>query len=155
MAISGDTAARPASATPDPFIDPDTLPDEYAVVCAGNCLEPVIADGTCLAFSRLVRPEVGDFIVLWFRPEATPPGEHLKMVKRLAMALPPEFELPLDRGRWSFATPLVVVEMLNPARRWAIPATELLAVHTVVGIAEQQPDGGARYRPGRPWLEGR
>lgn len=52
---------------------------------------------------------------------------------------------PLDgRGK---AVGLVVVDQINPPRRYCIPTTDVLAVHKFVGVAESTGPGMARYRP--------
>lgn len=129
---------------PPVYIDPATVPDIYAAKGVGTCLEPVIADGTMLVFDRREEAKPGDFVGIWLRPEKVRPGEPQQIVKRLVSALPP-IPLPYVADLSSNAVPIVVVEMLNPRRTMWLKATDILAVHRRVGVAEVTPDGGARF----------
>ena len=53
-----------------PFIDPAEMPDVYAVPGVGRCMEPLIADGTSLAYDKRPTPRAGDVVVIWFTSEA-------------------------------------------------------------------------------------
>ena len=122
----------------------DQLPDLYAMVGKGRCMEPEVMDGTCLAFDKHEEPVSGDTVILWFRPEFAKEDGTQCMYKRL-VALPP-VSLPFKLAPTSNCVPVVTVEMLNPPRRFNFPVTELLAVHKCIGPAEPKGNGVAALR---------
>jgi len=61
------------------------------------------------------------------------------LLKRLALALPPS-DLRGVQG-------LVVVDQINPPRRYCIPTVDVLAVHKAIGTAESDGAGQARFLP--------
>lgn len=121
---------------------PDQLPDLYAMTGSGTCMEPLIANGTCMAFSKSGQPQPGDIVVVWFKPEHARPGEAQCFLKRLVFALPPESHISFPLPGETPLAPIVLVEQINPPRRYAIPGTHVLAVHRCIGPAE--PQGGGR-----------
>lgn len=125
--------------------DPDTLPDVYASVACGRCLEPVFPDGACLVFSRTEHPEAGDFVGIWRHPDDVKPGEFPRLVKRLVFGLPKSLTLPFVMMPGSAVEPIIVAEMLNPPRAFTIPASRVVAIHKVVGVAEDGPPGLAKW----------
>lgn len=127
--------------------DPATLPIPYAVPGKGDCMEPVVRDGTTLVFDRTAEPEPGDVVVIWFRPEHSPLAGTHAMVKRL-VSMPP-VALPFEGLSTIEAMPTVVVEMLNPPRLLVYPAAQVLAVHKCIGEAENSGDGTAKWRPAK------
>lgn len=139
-----DTAAPKAPQTPEP--DPDDCPDVYASVARGRCLEPVYRDGTCLVFSKSEKPMPGDFVGIWLRQQAVPPGTPARRVKRLVLALP-DIALPCRLHPASEIVPLVVVEQLNPPKTFAFEIPDVVAVHKVIGTATSNADGTARFVP--------
>jgi hypothetical protein len=123
-----------------PFIHPDDMPDQYALKAVGDCMTPVIPDGSLIVCDKRVEPEPDDIVSLIFTQEVAERRRLPGLVKKLAMALPP----------WNMtgdATGLVVVDQLNPPRRYCIPTADLLAVHKVIGTAESSGDGMATFRP--------
>lgn len=54
-------------------ISPEDMPEHYASICRGDCLEPVFSDGACLVFSTAERAVAGDFVGFGFIP--TPLGK--------------------------------------------------------------------------------
>ena len=127
---------------PLPFIHPDTMPDVYAAPGRGSCMEPLIADGTSLVFDKREEPKPGNLVALWFTREAAPSFGDPGWFKRLVSVPPPGLD------------GLIVVEQLNPPRRYSIPATAVLAIHKAVATAESLGGGRACYRPGRDRLPG-
>jgi hypothetical protein len=123
-----------------PFIHPDAMPDQYALLGTGRCMEPLISDGTLLVFDKRRAPERGDIIGLVFTPEAAQQWGIPGMVKRLTFALPAP---DLPRG----CVGLIVVEQLNPPRQYAIPTTDVLAVHKAIGTGEPAGNGQVRFNP--------
>jgi hypothetical protein len=127
--------------------DPSEMPEVYASVATGSCLEPVFKDGTCFAFSKVEAPRAGDYVSVWFDPDIVPTGEAPRSVKRLVDDLMPGLTFPYRASPGSQVVPLVRVEMLNPPRRFAIPADKIIALHTVIGTAISNDSGKARLVP--------
>jgi hypothetical protein len=125
---------------------PERVPEVYASVCKGNCLEPEYCDGACLVFSRIEPPQPGDFVGIWFRREVVPPGEHPRQVKRLVSAGWPGMTLPYQVQPGDEVEPLIILEMLNPPKRIMVRASKDLAMHKVIGEAARDGDGNA-YLP--------
>ena len=143
--------AHPSSGDPTTFLPhPDDMPDVYATVCVGTCLEPVIADKTCLVFDKREECHPGDFVVLVRKPECVPSGETSGLVKRLVMGLGP-VRLPYPAHSSSEVVPIIIVEMLNPWRQMAIKATDLLAMHKCIGVGIQQGNGRAVVQRKEAW----
>ena len=104
----------------------------YAMVCDGDCLEPVIHDKAMVLVAPGMPIRPGDFVTLWPKDPAHRPG-----VKRVVMAP------PADWATWSpdsEAIPLVIVEQLNPPRRYHITNDKLSAIHRAF----------ATFTPGKP-----
>lgn len=116
-----------------PFQSLDDIPDRYAMVLAGLCLEPELKDGTILGFSRSEPYAVGDFCIFILRPELVPPGRHQTQIKRLFMSPPPRTRLPYREHPDSQVHSLVIAEQLNPPRRFAIECQNLIAIHKCTG----------------------
>ena len=125
-----------------PFIHPDDMPDQYALKGVGQCMAPLIADQTLLVFDKRQEPRPGDIVGLVFTREAAQRWGLPDLLKRLALALPPSDPPPGSKG-------LVVVDQLNPPRRYCIPTTDILAVHKAIGTAESDGPGRARCRPSK------
>jgi hypothetical protein len=119
----------------DDHLRPEDCPEVYASIAKGTCLEPIYRDGCCLAFSTIERPKPGDFVGVWFTPGTAPPGQPDRWVKRLVSFGPPGFTF-FDVARDSPLQPFVVVEMLNPPREFVIPASRIVAIHKVIGEAQ-------------------
>lgn len=126
-----------------PNFDPNDLPDEYASKCVGDCLEPVFKDGVCLAFSKSRKPERGDFVALWFKPEHVPPGQSNRMLKRLVIGPPAETHMA---NLPCASAAAIIVETLNPPQAFGIRVDQLLAIHTVIAVAKSTGPGTAVYR---------
>lgn len=123
--------------TPLPFIHPDDMPETYAITGVGQCMAPLIADGTILVLSKAPQPEPGDIVGVIFTREAAASWGMPGIVKRLAFHLPPR------------CGGLIVVEQINPTRRYLIRSTDVLAVHKAIGTAESDGDGRARFNPAK------
>lgn len=137
MAASGKRARTSRPPSPPKKITttlhPDEFPPLYAMICDGNCLEPVFANGVKLFFSRSERYRVGDFVALHKRPEFVRPGDHQIIVKQLVLAPPPAFWQP-DYVNDTGLKPIVIVDMRNPFRRFYIDPDKLLGIHKCLGI---------------------
>lgn len=143
--VSADGGAL-SVASPEPkrhlTIDPSELPDRYAMICEGICLEPEIADGTKLLFDKNEPFTSGDLVVLFRRPELVRPGQHQGIVKRLVMAPPPWVTFPYKDHPKSEVRALVIAEQFNPRRQFAIPCEDLLGIHKCLGPV---PEGMRTY----------
>lgn len=128
------------SADGPPFIHPDDMPDQYALKGVGDCMAPLLEDGALFVCDKQREPAPGDIVSLIFAKEAARRWGVPGLVNKLAMALPP-WNLTGD------AIGLVIVDQLNPPRRYCIPTSEVLAVHKVIGFAESCGDGRAKFRP--------
>jgi hypothetical protein len=115
-----------------PIIDPDDLPDEYGMICVGDCMEPLIKDGAVLHFSKSLPYVEGDFVGLWLKPEAVSPGHPQCRVKRLVRTWP-GLKLPYKAGPMSNVMPLLMTEMFKPRKQFNVPVDMLLAVHLCLG----------------------
>lgn len=123
---------------------PDEMPDVYASICNGDCLEPTFKDGACLVFDKTQEPENGDFVGIWLHPDAVAPGESTRRIKRLVMGGPPGEKFPMSFAPGSEVQPLIVLEQLNPLKRYHVPGSHILAMHKLVGEAEADGQGCAR-----------
>lgn len=92
-------------------------------------------------FSKTERAVPGDFVGVWLQSRD---GTVERRVKKLAFGLPEDIEFPFKLHPLSEAEPLVVLDQLNPARTYCIPATKVIALHKVIGEAESNGDGTAR-----------
>lgn len=126
-------------AQPLPFIHPDEMPGVYALTGYGDCMRPLIADGEVLVFSKTASPQPGDVVSVIFTQEAGQRSRVPGLIKRLALPLPP-------------LAGLIVVDQINPPRRYAIPSTDVLAVHRCMGVGES--DGDRTVRLSRPFGRG-
>lgn len=122
-------SALSALSPPLPFFHPDEMPDVYAITGVGTCMEPEIADGSVVAFTKQVPPKPGDVVSIVFTREAGRRRGLPGLIKRLV--IPPGFE------------GLVIVEQFNPPRTYTIPTTDILAIHKLIGIAQSAGDGQA------------
>lgn len=136
-------AITSAAAQHRPAYDPDELPDLYAARGAGTCMEPDLHDGVCLAFQRSGVCKPGDFVAIWLRPERVRPGGQHHWLKRLVMAPPSWMRFPYTPAPGSSIEPVIVVEQLNPPKRYVIACADILAMHRCIGEAESLGDGRA------------
>lgn len=137
---------EPAPRSAGPFIDPAELPAQYALIAYGTCMLPEISDGANCAFSTKEKPQPGDLVALWYRPELVPAGQPQVRLKRLVTAIPSFVTFPYREHPLSEAHALVIVEQLNPRTRFGVRCADLLAVHKFIGLAESTRPGFARVR---------
>ncbi len=104
----------------------DLGPDAYALIVDGNCLSPLgFIDGDNIFCDPSAKPQRGDVVaIMWNDPACTP------IVKRLASSLPPA---ALWSGGDCFDAPAVVVEQLNPPKRFSVSMASVRTLHKVVG----------------------
>ena len=125
------TAKQPKQAV-QPFLDPATLPDEYAMRVTGNCMAPQIKDGAQAVFSKVEKPKPGDLVILYFRPELVAPGSLPASIKRLVLAPPSYVKFPWREHPDSTVHALVICEQTNPPRQYHFKCENLLAIHKFI-----------------------
>src|SRR5262245_43687325 len=74
-------------------LGPDDVPNVYASLCKGDCLEPMFSDGACIVFDKTAKINVGDFVGVWLHPDDVADGEPPRRVNRLA-GLWPDMTFP-------------------------------------------------------------
>ena len=117
------------------FLDPATLPDEYAMRVVGDCLSPAIKEGDAVVVDKRLPYNAGDLVVIYMRPELVRPGEMGIYVKRLVMNVAPYVKFPWREHPDSTALAVVIVEQDNPRRQYTITADRILAMHRCLGVA--------------------
>ena len=120
------------------FINPAVMPDRYAMQVTGDCLDPAVRDGEYLAFSATADCAPGDVVAVFLAPEACRNGMPQVQVKILVTPLP-----RWRNARWTGPQPVVGFEMLNPATRFSVPVSDILAVHLCISpVREVRRRGG-------------
>lgn len=130
-------------------VDPSERPTIYASIAKGRCLEPVFADGECIAFSKAADFQPGDYVGICLVPDAVYSDEPPNRVKRLRSIMP-GLTFPYPAALGGELMPLVELEQHNPPRVLRVPADRILAMHKVIGTAETMGDGTARLVPLEP-----
>lgn len=124
---------RPGHLTSRAIIDPNTLPDRYAMRCIDNCMEPEIKDGDAILCDRTLPYASGDLVAIWIAPEHRRPGGLEAIVKRLVMSPPPWVKFPHRDHPDSELKALIIVEMLKPRRQLAYRCSYIAAIHRCLG----------------------
>jgi hypothetical protein len=117
-------AATPQG-VPDPILaaienHKDELPDIYCLKLDGDCLEPLIPDGTTVALKKSASFGVGDVVCIWFRPEVLAPGSCQGWIKRVTLNVPPWVKFPYREHPESEVSALIMVEQLNPPINYSL-----------------------------------
>jgi hypothetical protein len=133
------TTLRSAPAQALPAIDPEQLPDLYCLKLAGDCLEPVIPDRATVMIKKSETFDVGDVVVIWFRPELIAPGKPQSSLKRITMNAPPWVKFPYKDHPESDVQALIMVEQLNPPTGYRLRCADIIAIHKAIGYS---PAGG-------------
>lgn len=109
----------------------NTMPPSYVTRVEGDCLVPEIPANARLEFSSVERPGPGDFVLIYRYAQFVRPGEWQSLVKRLV----------LDCRQGDLRIPGVpgdgrglLVEMLNPPRRFFVPGEQVEAMHKMVRV---------------------
>ena len=150
MAKTAHTTTPPAPAQPG-FIDPTTLPDEYAMRVRGDCLAPAINAGDAVLFDQRQPCKAGDLVGVYLK-EGCYGGSTSVGLKRVVMNMMPGVTYPYQAHPDSNIMPVLVCEQDQPHRQYTIPADQILAIHRCMGLV---PDGVALYEPetGEPrWI---
>jgi hypothetical protein len=112
-----------------------SLPDVYALACAGHCMEPEVVDGSVLVFDKIAVVRPGDVAVIWNRPRATA-GQAQGFVRRIVMGPPPDVDFPFRRNVSDADAPQLLVRQCNPKRCYPLACTGIVALHRCVGATE-------------------
>ena len=116
------------------FIDPASVPDLYAMVCSGTCMEPIIPDGARVWADKTQPIEVGDLVFVYLRPEAVEPGGLPIRLKRLLVAPPSWVTFPWADNPRSEVLPVVIFGMDNPRASLSLRCSQILAIHKCMGL---------------------
>ncbi len=135
---------------PEPrhFFDGVVQPDAYGCPLSGTCMAPVLNDGDMLLLSPAGLPQPGNFVLLIPAQGGTP------WLKRLVLAPMLPVGNPLHPD--SDVAPVLIVDMLNPPRRFIVSTDRLAAMHRVVGVIRKEEVAAARTaaarvrKPARP-----
>lgn len=112
------------------------MPERYHTTVLGDCMSPLVENGAEMAFDTMARPQSGDLVVLFLRPEAIKPDQPQGSFKRMVLGVPHFVaEFPFKQHPDSEVSPSLVVECLNPPRRFYIPCSNVLAIHKCIGPA--------------------
>ena len=117
-------------------IDLSTFPETYWMEAVGDCLLPMVKDGTNLLFSQSAKPVAGDLVALFLRPEFKAPGVMPALVKRLVSNIAHFCEFPYTPRSDDDCAPIVICESTSPLRRYYVPAERLMAVHKCIAVEE-------------------
>ena len=69
----------------------------------------------------------------FYRRGRMPPGEYQGRVKRLASVIPADVTFPYEDHPGSEVTRMILFEMNNPRRQFAVRCADILAVHKCLG----------------------
>lgn len=116
------TITMRADAWPD-GVDPEAT---YALQLDGDCLEPMVLDGSRVVIDTKGVPKNGDLAVIWHKD-----GKR-SVVKRLVMVPPPEM---MSVGPGSNVMPIVIAEQFNPQGRYHINVDQISAIYPVIAVA--------------------
>ena len=97
-----------------PSVDVDALPDIYANLLLGNCLEPLIPDGASVVIKKSAPYTVGDVVCIWWRPEFVKPGMHPAWLKPIRLNAPHWVKFPYKDHPKSDVQAIIVLEQINP-----------------------------------------
>lgn len=134
-------ATAGAVSAPSTFIDPTTLPDEYAMRVRGDCLAPAIKAGDAVLFDQRQPFAPGDLVGVYLKAECSGGSTNVGL-KRLVMNMMPGVTYPYQAHPDSNIMPVLVCEQDNPHRQYTIPADQILAIHRCMGLV---PDDVALY----------
>jgi hypothetical protein len=128
------------SGKPEP-IDEAVLaswPRRYGLRVTGNCMAPTAPDGCSVIVDKKSPLEVGELVVLWFRPEHVRGGGQQAQLKRLVTAPPRHLRFPHKDHPESEVAPIVIVETDSTNKRYFVKCRDLLALHRCEGPMEAQ-----------------
>jgi hypothetical protein len=84
----------------------------------GDCHDPDLTDGAFVKVTKLEKPQLGDFVILFRRPELVAAGGTQRIIKRLVTSIPDWVTFPWRDHPQSTALPIVIVEQLTPSRAY-------------------------------------
>lgn len=108
--------------------------EAYVITVTGDCLSPEVNDGDYAVASPNAPVTPGKLVILY-------PNDGDARIKRAVM-MPPASMMKVHPD--CEFMPLVIVEQLNPPRRYTVPVDKLEAVHGVLGVIPR----GEAIRPG-------
>lgn len=123
---------------PDPqrdFVDDlSILPERYTMRVCGQCLDPIIPDGSSVLIDKTAPYESGDLVVVYRGTEKAPSGTFQAQLKRLVLAPPPWVTFPWRASALSGIEEVVILEMINPGRQFAVRCADIAGIHKCFGI---------------------
>jgi hypothetical protein len=128
------------------FLDPASLPDYYAMLTQGACMEPIIPDGARVWADKTAPINIGDLVFVFLRPEIVATGGLQVRVKRLLM-LPSFVKFPWRDHPQSDIQAIARFGMENPKSTLALRCSDILGIHKCMGLV---PPEMAIYRDGNP-----
>lgn len=119
-----------------PALTPNHMPEQYGMICDGDCMFPLYEHGQKLVFSKSAPLQSGKPVLLFRKPEATPFGENPMLFKQLMFAPPKSYWDDAAGGKAVKGNlkAMVVVKMLNPPRVLTFAADDLLGIHACTGV---------------------
>lgn len=115
-------------------LNPTFLPEQYGMICDGDCMFPLFESGQKLLFSKSAPLQSGQPVLLFRKPEATPLGENPMLFKELMFAPPKSYWDVGGQATKGNLKAMVVVRMLNPPRVLTFPADDLFGIHACTGV---------------------
>ena len=124
--------------SPDPqrdFVDDlSILPERYTMRVCGECLEPIIPDGSRVLVDKTAPYESGDLVVVYRRIKGAPTGAFQAQLKRIVLTPPPWVTFPWRASAQSDLEEAVVLEMINPSRQFVVRCADILGIHKCFGV---------------------
>ncbi len=121
----------------------DHLPNDYAMIVSGDSLEPHYREGEKLVFSRTERPEQGDTVIVWVRPEYVAQGSPQSFIMRMVLPPHPDAQYGVKPHPDSNGAFAVVFDLFKPNSDRACSLTKLLGIHKCIGRLPETVTGNA------------
>jgi hypothetical protein len=116
------------------LLDADDFPALYSSKVDGDCLDPMIRDGSCVSFQRDASIKPDTPVVMWRKPRlTTKPGNRQGLLKLFVSGLTEKQRQALPLPDNMMIPPIMLVRTLKPARTWVVPLDQLIAVHKCTG----------------------
>ena len=131
--LAGTAAPQPAKTEQAGFIDPTTLPDEYAMRVRGDCLAPAIKGGDSVLVDQRQQYSTGDLVCVFLKAECSGGSTNVGL-KRIVMNMMQGVTYPYVPHPDSNIMPVLVCEQDSPHRQYTIAADHILAIHRCMGL---------------------
>jgi Peptidase S24-like len=121
--------------------DPSKFKSTYALIGDGDCMSPIIENGTCIGVDPKVRAKAGDIVVVW------PASGTRPSIKRLTHNIPffvKGFPYLLPKG--SEVSPVLLMESINPNQHFSIECCKVKALHVAIGTFAKAGKVGGMHR---------